>query len=298
MSAIHIDLLGVRGSTPAPGAEFVRYGGHTSCVALSVGDEQPDLVLDAGTGIRDLGALLHRPFDGAVLLTHLHWDHTQGLPFSDALLHPGASVGIVVPVAGSSGPLDVVLPWLSPPAFPVAADELTDTWRFLAASLVQQFGGWVVRSAPIRHKGGLTLGYRVERDGTSVVYMPDHDLREPDPGALELAAGADVLLHDAQYTGEEIERYRDFGHSTIARARGFAAEAGVRGLVLTHHAPNRTDAELDAISSGLTDAQGPDVVVARQGARLEVATIAFPVDATTPRSSPVPWPPPIGARLQ
>jgi ribonuclease BN (tRNA processing enzyme) len=264
-----IDLLGVRGSTAAPGAPFVRFGGHTSCLALRSGErEAPDLLLDAGTGI---GALGPGPFHGAVLLSHLHWDHVQGLPFAAALLHPGADVEIAVPVAPGVGPVEALLPMFSPPAFPVRPDELHPGWRFTAASEDRRFGGWTVRTADVRHKGGRTVGTRVERDNRSVVYLPDHDLAEPDPAAEALARGADLLVHDGQYLASEIERFRGFGHSTIERACAFADSAGVGRLLLTHHAPTRTDEELDAVAAAWTATPGGrPVTVAREGDRLPV----------------------------
>ncbi len=263
----------MRGSTPAPGADFVRYGGHTSCVAVqAAGSDVPTLVLDAGTGLRSLTAVLGgRPYRGTVLLTHLHWDHVQGLPFAPALLHPDAAVEVVVPVAEGMTPVEALLPMFSPPAFPVRPDELHPAWRFSPTPDAGRFGGWSVRSAGVRHKGGRTVGIRVERDGRALVYLPDHDLAEPDPAAVALARGADLLVHDAQYLASEIARYRGFGHSTIERACAFADEAEVGRLLLAHHAPTRTDDELDAIAAAWTRTPGGrPVTVAREGDRISV----------------------------
>jgi phosphoribosyl 1,2-cyclic phosphodiesterase len=265
-----VHLLGVRGSTTAPGRSFARYGGHTSCLALrAAADGQPDLVLDAGTGIRDLDALLTGPFRGTVVLTHLHWDHVQGLPFSPAALDPAARLQVIAPAPPGGSVLAALLHGFSPPSFPVAVDRLSAGWTFARAEPEAVVGGWRVRTAVVRHKGGRTIGIRVERDGRSLVYIPDHDLAEPDPDALALARDAHVLLHDAQYRSSEIARFRDYGHSTIESAHRFAAEAGVRHLVLTHHAPGRTDAELDAIRTEWSHVvAGMRTSVARQGARL------------------------------
>jgi len=264
-----VDLLGVRGSTAAPGLPFVRYGGHTSCLALRSGPEAaPGLLLDAGTGLR---MLQPGPFRGAVLLTHLHWDHVQGLPFAPALLDPAAEVEVVVPAAPGTAPVDALLPMFSPPAFPVRPDELHPEWRFSAMTAEARFGDWTVRTADVRHKGGRTVGIRVERDGRSLVYLPDHDLAEPDPAALELARGADLLVHDAQYLASEIAVYRGFGHSTVERACAFADAAAAGRLLLAHHAPTRTDDELDALAARLPRTPGgTPTTVAREGDRLEV----------------------------
>src|SRR3954470_12311904 len=263
-----IDLLGVRGSTAAPGLPFVRYGGHTSCLALRADDgSAPDLLLDAGTGLQALGA---GPFRGAVLLSHLHWDHVQGLPFAPALLDPEAEVEVVVPVAPGTAAVDALLPMFSPPAFPVRPDELHPSWRFTATAEAARFGGWDVRVADVRHKGGRTVGIRVERDGRSLAYLPDHDLAEPDPAARDLAHGVDLLVHDAQYLASEIDRFRGYGHSTVERACAFADAAGVRRLLLSHHAPTRTDDELDEVARSWTSTpRGVPITVAREGDRLE-----------------------------
>jgi ribonuclease BN (tRNA processing enzyme) len=159
----------------------------------------------------------------------------------------------------------------SPPAFPVRADELHPGWRFTTTPAEARYGGWSVRTAEVRHKGGRTVGVRVERDGRSLVHLPDHDLAEPDPAALELARGADLLVHDAQYLASEIDRFRGYGHSTVDQACAFADAAGVGRLLLTHHAPFRTDDELDAIAAAWARTPGGrPVAVAREGDRLEV----------------------------
>ena len=128
---MRLELLGVRGSTAAPGADFVRYGGHTSCVAVgTVAGADPRLVLDAGTGIRLLTARLEgRSFDGSILLSHLHWDHMQGLPFCPNLDRDDARVTVGIPAQGD--PLAVLKGTMMPPYFPIGPDELHGTWRFL-----------------------------------------------------------------------------------------------------------------------------------------------------------------------
>jgi ribonuclease BN (tRNA processing enzyme) len=159
----------------------------------------------------------------------------------------------------------------SPPAFPVRPNELHPGWRFSATQAEAQFGGWTIRTADVRHKGGRTIGIRVERAGRSVVYLPDHDLAERDAAALELASGTDLLVHDAQYLTSEIAAFRGYGHSTVARACAFADEAGVARLLLAHHAPTRTDDELDALAAAhRTTPGGIPITVAREGDRLQV----------------------------
>ncbi|GIH25611.1 MBL fold metallo-hydrolase [Acrocarpospora phusangensis] len=253
-------LLGVRGSTPAPGPEYVRYGGHTSCVAVlpagDNGDGAPALVLDAGTGIRQLAG----PFRGAILLSHLHWDHVQGLPFSRAVDHPDSRAELVVPVVPGADPLATLTGQMSPPHFPIEPGGLLGDWTFTRPAPVRELAGMTVRQAEVTHKGGVTVGTRIERDGTSVVYLPDHAPQLGSAAAEELAAGADLLIHDGQFRPEEQALADAYGHATITDALDFAARCGVRRLLLTHHAPGRTDDQLDAMAK-----EWPDVEFARQG---------------------------------
>lgn len=277
---MRLALLGVRGSTPAPGAEFVRYGGHTSCVAVSTGEERPRLVIDAGTGIRALPDLLGgHAFRGTLLLSHLHWDHTQGLPFCAATDRPDASVDVRIPDAGE--PAQAVLAGaMSPPHFPIRPDQLRGRWAFSGMEAgVHDVEGFRVLARDIPHKGGRTFGFRISDGGATVAYMSDHGPLALGPGpdglgeyhdaALELAAGADVLVHDAQYTAAELAERAAFGHSAAEYAVGLARAAGVRRVVLFHHDPARTDPEIDAILARLRcAAPGVDVQAAIQGDQL------------------------------
>jgi phosphoribosyl 1,2-cyclic phosphodiesterase len=263
---VRIDFLGVRGSTPAPGAAFLRYGGHTSCIAVAADDGgPPTLILDAGTGLRDLAALLGgSAFTGSILLSHLHWDHVHGLPFSTATNRADASVELIVPTDGD--PLTDLMRGFSPPHFPVSPDQLAGRWLF--ARMTNSFAaeGFSVRTARVRHKGGPTVGLRLARGSSSLAYLPDHDLSDPDPDAVESARGVDVLIHDGQFVIREIAPYVEFGHSSIERALAFADEAEVGRVILTHHAPDRTDEQLDALAEEFpTTAMGRPVTFAAQG---------------------------------
>jgi phosphoribosyl 1,2-cyclic phosphodiesterase len=272
--------LGVRGSTPAPGQEFIRWGGHTSCVAVYAdGEAAPALMLDAGTGLRNLGGLLDgAPFHGSIVLSHLHWDHVQGLPFSRAVDHPDARVHLHVPVDDErADPRAVLAAGFSPPHFPIGPEGLLGDWSFcpLLPGPVAHPGA-AVRAARIPHKGGSTFGIRVEMDGAALVYLPDHALGDGAPGRLresaaELAAGADVLLHDGQFTAGEEAVSVDYGHATLAQAMAFADACEVGRLVLTHHAPGRTDDALDALEAATTRTPaGRPVAFARQDVAVEM----------------------------
>lgn len=284
---MRLHLLGVRGSTPAPGAEFVRYGGHTSCVAIEHDGQAPSLLLDAGTGIRRVPALLgDAPFRGAILLGHLHWDHTQGLPFFRSGDREDAEVDVHLPAQGDD-PQDaaaVLARGMSPPHFPIGPDLLRGRWRFLGIEEGEhRIDGFSVLAREIPHKGGRTFGYRVSDGSGSIAYLSDHHpsaLGEGPEGfgpyhdaARALVDGVDLLLHDAQYTAEEFPARADFGHSAMDYAVGLAVAGGVGTLLLYHHDPARTDPELDAVAEARWPA-GPElqVLVAREETVVDLRT--------------------------
>ncbi|MFI7586185.1 MBL fold metallo-hydrolase [Spongisporangium articulatum] len=278
-------LLGVRGSTPAPGPAFLRYGGHTSCVAVLDSADRPVVVLDAGTGVRELPRLLHgSAYRGPLVLSHLHWDHLHGLPFCPALDSPEAEVELWVPPAEDGvSARELLSRVMSPPFFPIGPSGLLGRWTFRTAGtgrLDGAFGAARVELAPVRHKGGRTWAVRVDLDGTSVAYVPDHTLVSFEDGALvdrsgddveaiELIHGVDVLLHDGQFVGSEGRLAAEYGHSTIEDVVRWADRCAVGSLVLTHHAPTRADDALDALAEKFTATpEGRPVTFARQGTLL------------------------------
>jgi phosphoribosyl 1,2-cyclic phosphodiesterase len=264
-------LLGVRGSTAAPGAEFVRYGGHTSCVAVYPdGSDVPTLVLDAGTGLRDLTPRLEgRPYRGAILVTHLHWDHVQGLPFFVAGDRDDAQVNLYLPAQNSRSGRDLLAAAMAPPNFPITPEGLQGAWTFTALDAgYHTIGGFRVRATEVRHKGGRTFGYRISDETSSIAYVPDHIVSHGVSDEVrDLIHDVDVLLHDAQFVEKERALADAYAHSTVDDAIGLARECGVRKLVLFHHGPARTDEALDRIGEGL-DPSG-SVVVAAQGAVID-----------------------------
>jgi len=252
---VRLTFLGVRGSTPAPGSDFVRYGGHTSCVVVAPdADSAPVLALDAGTGIRPLTGLLDgAAFEGSILLSHLHWDHIQGLPFFKPFLRPGANVTIYAPSQpGDITVEEVFADTIKPPLFPIHFSMfpgMVDLHEIADDEFV--VGDVKVMSRLVPHVGH-TVGYRVEWNGRSVVYISDHQMpvdgsHSAWPGVLELCDGADLLIHDAQYTPDEFATKRDWGHCTPEYAVWLAAQAGVARLALFHHDPAHDDEELDGI---------------------------------------------------
>jgi len=280
---MRVHLCGVRGSTPSPGREFLRYGGHTSCIAIAHdGSARPALILDAGTGLRRVtGLLAGEPFAGTILLTHLHWDHVQGLPFFSAGDRDDARVTLLLPAQpdGASA-LEVLSRGMSPPQFPITPDGLRGHWTFGAIEPGPvKAEGFTVEAGEIPHKGGRTFGYRVS-DGHSVLaYLPDHCPTALGPGqdgwgeyhqaALDLAAGADLLIHDAFLLPDELAALASFGHAAADYAVALGRLAGVRQVLLAHHKPDRTDAELDSLAARLSTAS-PHAVVAAEGETLDL----------------------------
>ncbi len=271
---MRLHLCGVRGSTPAPGADFVRYGGHTSCVAVSLDGGPPTLVLDAGTGLRNVSALLDgQPYRGALVLGHLHWDHTQGIPFFVAGDREGARVEVYLPRQGDER--EVLERFMSPPHFPIGVEGLRGAWALHGLDEGErEIEGFSVLALDIPHKGGRMLGFRVRAGGASFAYLSDHSPLTMGPGpdglgayhdnAVRLAADVDLLIHDAQHTAEELPARASFGHSAMEYAVGLGVEAGARSVLLFHHDPNRTDAQLDAVSERFADAPIP-VVAGAEG---------------------------------
>jgi ribonuclease BN (tRNA processing enzyme) len=270
---VRLQFCGVRGSTPSPGAEFAAVGGHTSCVAVTPeGADRPRLLLDAGTGIRAVTPLLDgEPFVGSILLSHLHWDHLQGLPFFSSGDRDDAVVHLRFPCRDDD-PVGLLRRAMSPPHFPIGPEGLQGRWRFSAldeGELVVE--GINVEAREVRHKGGFTMGYRLSDPSLSVAYLPDH---LPSIGgasrdrALQLADGVDVLIHDAQFTEGEEAVAELYGHSTIEQACALAEEAGVGQLVLFHHAPARTDEQVEAIAKEAEQIASVPVRLAREGEAL------------------------------
>jgi phosphoribosyl 1,2-cyclic phosphodiesterase len=258
---MRVTFWGTRGSCPAPGPDTARYGGNTTCLEVRTDDDEL-VILDAGTGIRELGRTLVATADGApihgdLFFSHAHWDHIQGLPFFTPAFQAGNHFRLWgSPVMESS--LEVVLrQQMSPVVFPVAFDQLSARMEFAQVAQHQHAGSsYEVRTINVRHPGG-ALGFRLTPAGDahrSMVFIPDNELdRDGDraedastrDALVEFARGASVLIHDAMYTGTEYMDHRGWGHSSYRDAIDFAIAAEVDTLVLFHHEPDRSDAALD-----------------------------------------------------
>lgn len=272
-------FCGVRGSTPAPGPQFVRYGGNTSCVALAHDGEPPSLVLDGGTGLRRLtGHLDGRPFRGTILLGHLHWDHTHGLPFFRAANHPDARARVMIPEQGD--PSEVMARAVSPPHFPVRLEELRGDWTIESLHPGEHIvEGFSVTARDIPHKSSRTYGFRVSDGSATIAYLSDHwpthagggedGLGDYHDAALELAHDADMLIHDSQYTAAELPERAHMGHATIEYAIQLAERARARALMLFHHDPERTDDDIDRFLT-IYSSNGVKVDAAVEGTILDL----------------------------
>lgn len=247
-------LWGTRGSLASPGPDTVRYGGNTSCVSIH-GEEGSLLILDAGTGMRCLGQDLPKDLLRVdILLTQLHMDHIQGLPFFAPLRRTGVEVHLYGPASTMLSLRSRLMRYLSPPLFPVSIRELPGKLHFheLPSGTVE-IGEFSVKAQLIIHPNP-TVGYRVETEHASLTYIPDH---EPALGSFsfprskewtsgfDLAAGSDVLIHDSQYTAEEYKDRVGFGHSSLEQALGFARLAEVKQLITFHHDPGHSDDMID-----------------------------------------------------
>ena len=272
---MRVTFWGVRGSTPCPSESNRRYGGNTACVTLEVDGEAP-IILDLGTGLRFFGETqpLDGTFKGTALITHIHWDHVQGLPFFVPALKPGAEIDIYGPAPGETSLEAAFDEFMRPPFFPVRARDLHGMIRFHDLGEGElAIGGAKVQVKPVPHVGP-TNGYRVEWDGASVAYVSDHQSpKNPDgtegttvaESVVDLCRGVDLLIHDAQYWPDEWGPKNDWGHCTIDYAVRVAAEAEVKRLVLFHHDPAHDDDELDRIlrhAEGLAEGTSVEEVVA------------------------------------
>jgi phosphoribosyl 1,2-cyclic phosphodiesterase len=295
---VKVKIWGARGSIPAPGPETTRYGGNTSCVQLTLSDGSV-LVLDAGTGIRNLGTAL-RPTEQPlhILLTHLHLDHIQGLMFFAPAFRPECEIVVWGPASPEGSLQDRIARYISAPLTPIEVRELPCQVSFREAETTEwQIGPARIHAASVSHRGP-TLGYRVEADGSSVCYIPDH---EPGLGAslaeldeewisgFDLTRESTLLIHDSQYTDDEYPEHLGWGHSPLSDALVLGKRSGAERLLLFHHDPLHSDDFLDALSGEAT-ARWQDL--GGRADRVELATerreLELRAGAVVPETRPQP----------
>jgi phosphoribosyl 1,2-cyclic phosphodiesterase len=275
---VRVKLWGTRGSIAASGPDTIRYGGDTSAVEVrsTNGDV---IVLDGGSGLRPIGSTdLPERID--ILLSHLHMDHVQGLPFFAPMFDPEVEVHVWGPVSLSRTLRERLSRYLSPPLFPVRIRDLANVVLHDVIPGTFQLGDIEVQADLICHPG-ITLGYRLSENGSSLTYLPDHEPafgEQQYPGlpewtsGFDLASNADVLIHDAQYDDDEYQMKVGWGHSSFRHLAAFADVTGVKKVVTFHHDPGHDDERLDALHDQLeaTVDGGFEIVRGTAGATLDV----------------------------
>eukprot|EP00899_Mesostigma_viride_P008600 jgi/Mesvir1/17741/Mv05597-RA.1 len=261
-SSMKVQFWGTRGSISKAGKETVRCGGHTSCVQITT-NSGTQLILDCGTGAHGLGMQLARqrkPVNAHILITHTHWDHIQGLPFFTPLFIPGNNVQIYGPHGLSAGLRDALCGQMQYTYFPISMEAFASVVEFHDLSEETFSIGDITITTLYMNHPAITLGYRIAADGATVVYCTDHephcrtlaDGGRPAPSSADdrhcaFMRGADLLIHDCQYTACEYPQKVGWGHSTLEYVVDMATHAQVRQVALFHHDPNRSDAEVDAM---------------------------------------------------
>jgi phosphoribosyl 1,2-cyclic phosphodiesterase len=261
-------IWGCRGTIPAPGPTTVRYGGNTTCVAVETAKGRL-VVLDCGSGIRPLGAALAAdpPAELDILLTHMHLDHVVGLGFF-APLFMDTTVRIWGPRLEGEPLAANIARYLSPPLFHVRFEDIPANVEFTEVRDESwEIGGLSVTAAPVQHPGE-ALGYRLEEEGRTLAFIPDNELGlDPDAG-VELAAGADVLMHDAQYTDAEYPGRVGWGHSTVSDFAAFVRRTEPARAFMFHHDPARDDETLEVMRDAAAEFAGREIELAAEGLTL------------------------------
>lgn len=276
-----LKFYGTRGSIPICDPRFQQFGGNTTCMQITFTDTNRIAIIDAGTGLRNLGkdlhAIGHRQEQIVMAFTHFHWDHIQGFPFFAPAYDVGQKITLLTlgrePTATHLR--EIFETQMQSEYFPVQLDHMGADFEFLQiANASNHFTGinnvqTVVTAHKHNHPGG-SYGFRIERNGKVLVVCTDVEHGEGiDPGVVALARGADLLVHDAQYTAEELQNKRGWGHSSFDQAMQVAEMAGVKQLVLTHHDPDHDDEFLFRMEK-LCQERFASTVLAREGMEIPI----------------------------
>ena len=255
---VSVRFWGTRGSCPTGGLKTARYGGNTACTEVRIGDTP--VIIDCGTGLRELGCELvrefaGRPIEGHIFVGHTHWDHIQGFPFFTPLYSPRNSFNIYSVCGAHSGLRSIFSDSMALDYFPVPLSSLASKLSFVEMTGPVDIGVAKVSFHHLNHPGPC-IGFRIETQGKVITYLSDHEgfrklggdsdmSRRQDAEVADFARGSDLLIREAQYTEEEYASRKGWGHSTYDDAARFAAETGVKRMAIFHHDPEHTDDILD-----------------------------------------------------
>lgn len=269
-----LKFYGTRGSIPVCERNFQEFGGNTTCIAI----ESNDMIgiLDAGTGIRNLGhdimqrELKHKYI--TIAFSHFHWDHIQGLPFFEPAYSKDFKIQLMALGLGRrvQNLEKVFEDQMKEEYFPIELKKMGALFRFmLADKSATHILGAEMSTCKLKHPGGC-YGYKLSYDDKTIVICTDVEHGESiDPNVVEFARGADVLVHDAQYTDAELKEHKGWGHSSYTQALEVAEQSGVENLILTHHDPNHDDQFLTQIEKRCQD-RLKTCTLAREGMTVEV----------------------------
>ena len=252
MKNVTVEFWGVRGSVPSPGPTTTRYGGNTSCVSITA--DNKILILDAGTGIRNLGsAIISKPdLEIFVIVTHSHWDHIQGFPFFTPIYQPDRSVYMFPTLHKKNVVLASLIDQMDGAHFPVTPDQVPSSFNFITENPLEFLAekGFQVELIPMNHPGK-AFGYKISIEDKIICYFTDNEIDPPYEKSIEIekltqkCKNADILIHDAQYTEDDMPLKHGWGHSLISQVTELGKSADVKNLVYYHHDPERTDDMLD-----------------------------------------------------
>jgi phosphoribosyl 1,2-cyclic phosphodiesterase len=269
-----LTFYGVRGSVPTPGRSTMKYGGNTTSILLE-SDLQELLILDAGTGIRQLGLdIQNSEHEIYILLSHNHWDHIQGFPYFVPAYMPESQITIIPGLTDLEEP-DAILQQMKGSFFPISAEDLSAKIKIKPIKEnCWHHNSYQIERRKMNHPGGGSA-YKILVDDTSIVYATDNELFPPYPVAtafeewIAFAKQVDYLIHDGQYLPEDYPFKRGWGHSQIQHALDLALQAQVKNLVLVSHDPDRTDDQIDKLQAELSQSDYPfNIIFAYEGLTL------------------------------
>jgi len=276
MARITVTFYGTRGSLPICEPNYQEFGGNTTCIAFHRHSNNHIGILDAGTGIRALGKYLNEYFpeqnDISITFTHFHWDHIQGLPFFDPAYNPNNNINIgAIGEGGKFTDLrEIFKNLMLEEYFPIQLENMGAKFNFdFRETTMFEDKGTIIKTIKQNHPGG-SFGYRVESDGCIIVVCTDLEHGDTiNEDIVAFAKDADLLIHEAQYTDEELLTHKGWGHSSFNQAIEVAERAGVKQLVMTHHDPDHDDEFLNKIEKQC-QARFKNCSLAREGMRIDI----------------------------